>query len=35
MNSTQDLYDTITDKFQIKCKDPDCRNFKLPWKEIS
>ncbi|CAF3817843.1 unnamed protein product [Rotaria sordida] len=34
-NRTCIIIDTFTYKYQIKCKDPDCRNFKPPWKDIS
>ncbi|CAF3334255.1 unnamed protein product, partial [Rotaria sp. Silwood2] len=34
-NQTCIIIDTFTHKYQIKCKDPDCRDFKPPWKDIS
>ncbi|CAF0958532.1 unnamed protein product [Rotaria sordida] len=34
-NHTCIVIGTVTYKYQIKCKDPDCRNFKPPWKDIS
>ncbi|CAF4614693.1 unnamed protein product, partial [Rotaria socialis] len=34
-NNTCIIVDTSTCKYQIKCKDPDCKNFKPPWKHIS
>ena len=33
-NQTCIIIDTCTNKYQIKCKDPDCRNFKPSWKDI-
>ena len=33
-NGTCIIIDTCTNKYQIKCKDPDCRNFKPSWKNI-
>ncbi|CAF4737436.1 unnamed protein product [Rotaria sp. Silwood2] len=34
-NQTCIIIDTFTHKYQIKCKDPDRRDFKPPWKDIS
>jgi hypothetical protein len=34
-NQTCIIIDTLTYKYQIKSKDPDCRIFKPSWKEIS
>ena len=34
-NQTCIIIDTLTHKYQIKCKDPDCKDFKPPWKDIS
>jgi hypothetical protein len=33
-NGTCIIIDTCTNKYQIKCKDPDCKNFKPSWKKI-
>lgn len=33
-NQTCIIIDTLTLKYQIKCKDPDCQNFKPSWKQI-
>jgi hypothetical protein len=34
-NNTCIIIDTFTCKYQIKCKDPECKNFKPRWKDIS
>ena len=34
-NQTCIIIDTLTHRYQIKCKDPDCKDFKPPWMDIS
>lgn len=33
-NQTCIIIDTLTNRYQIKCKDPDCRDFKPSWRDI-
>lgn len=33
-NQTCVIIDTVTNNYQIKCKDPDCKDYKPPWKKL-